>query len=94
MRKMILAVAFLMVAVSVTTPRMQAQDDAFRNKSRVVADSIRTKGTRIGQKVAEGTADFVDSIGPRAERVGEKAKVVGDTIIQRSKRAWKVMKGE
>lgn len=94
MRKLILAIAFIIVAASVATPRIQAQDDAFRNKSRVVADSIRTKGTRVGQKVAEGTADFVDSIGPRAERFGEKAKVVGDTIVQRSKRAWKVLKGE
>lgn len=72
----------------------QEESKTFKMRSRVVADSIRQKGTRWGKKVAEGTAVAVDSVGSKGERLGRKAKVKADTLGRRSKRAWKVLRGE
>lgn len=70
-------------------------------RSHAIADSIRSKGARWGKKVANGTAMVVDSAGPtldrageKMERVSEKTKVKADTALQRSRRAWKVLRGK
>ncbi len=74
MRKFILAIALIIASASVgtTTLSAQEQDDSFKTRSRVVADSVRAKTTRFGKKVAEGTEVVIDSVGAKAPRVGKK----------------------
>ena len=87
--------AIAIIALSAMPAMTCAQgSEAPQSKATVVADSIRSKGTRIGKKVAEGTAVVVDSAGSKGTRIGKKAVVVADTIAHRSKKAWKAMKGE
>lgn len=66
----------------------------FRERAQVAADSIRAKGTRFGQRAAEGTAVFVDSVGAKGQRIGEKAMPMADTVVTRTRKAWKALKGE
>lgn len=97
----------MMMAVAAT---MEAQDnnktpqerrEAFKERTVVVADSIRAKLPRAARRVAESAAVvaektpvFVDSAAVQTERLGRKAVMMGDTIVERSKKAWKAMKGE
>lgn len=97
MKKVLVAVMMMMATSAIVfaqdkTP--QERREAFKERSQVVADSIRSKGTRFGKRVAEGTAVAVDSVGSKGQRVGRKARVVGDTVAVRSKKAWKALKGE
>ena len=57
-------------------------------------DSIRAKSVRLGQKIAEGALVAADSIKAYGIRVGEKAQPLADTIVERSRQAWRVIKGE
>jgi len=66
----------------------------FKERTEVVADSIRAKAPRLGKKIADKSVVVADSIGQKGARVGRKAKVVGDTVAVRSKKAWKAIKGE
>ena len=96
MRKFILAIAFIIASASIGASYVSAQeqDSKFKTRSRVVADSIRSKGPRWGKKIANGTAVVVDSVGSKGERFGRKTKQVADTVGRRSKKAWKVMRGK
>ena len=98
--KKVFAAVMLMVAMMTTA---NAQDnntttpsrrEAFKQRSEVLADSIRAKAPRLGKRIADGTVVLVDSVGAKGERMGKKAMVVGDTMAVRTKKAWKVMKGE
>lgn len=83
-----------LVATASAQDKSAPEKRTFKERSEVVADSIRSKVPRFGKRVAEKSAVIVDSIGSKGTRVGRKAKVVGDTVAVRSKKAWKVMKGE
>jgi len=74
MRKFILAIALIVASASVGTTQVSAQeqDDSFKTRSRVVADSVRSKTTRFGKKVAKGTEVVIDSVAAKAPRVGKK----------------------
>lgn len=96
MRKFILSAILLLATVSAAGSLANAQDNNTqpRRRSAIVADSVRSKGTRIGQRVAEGTAVVVDSVGAKGARLGKKSMVLGDSLVQRSRRAVKALKGE
>lgn len=83
-----------LVATASAQEKRTPEKRTFKERSEVVADSIRAKVPRFGKRVAEKSAVIVDSIGEKGTRVGRRAKVVGDTMAVRSKKAWKVMKGE
>lgn len=103
MRKFILLLAAVMMAVSlsatgaapVQADNNNTQDttvvakDAARTRAGVVADSIALKGQRVGRKVADGAVVVFDSVSSKGERFGKKAKVWGDSLSKRSRRAWK-----
>lgn len=118
--KKVFVIALMMVALSVT---VNAQNDAskqrratFKERSEVLADSIRAKAPRLGKSIAEKGEIFADSVGAKAPRLGksiaekgvvfadsvgakgvrfgEKARIAGDTMAVRSRKAIKVMKGE
>ena len=74
MRKFILAITFIIASASIGASYVSAQeqDSKFKTRSRVVADSIRSKGTRFGKKVADGTEVVIDSVGAKAPRWGRK----------------------
>lgn len=104
MRKYIICLIVLMAASSVSSNvAVKAQDN---HTSKVVTvsadsthaicnvDSIRVKGIRLGHKIAEGALVAADSIKAYGMRVGEKAQPLADTIVERSRQAWRVLKGE
>ena len=73
------------MAASASTSVAQSQDNrTFKEKSEVLADSIRSKGMRFGKKVADGSVEIADSVKSKAPRVGKKikrgAETVGDSI--------------
>ncbi len=98
MRKFILAIALFIASASVGSTYVSAkeQDSNFKTRSRVVADSIRSKGTRFGKKVAEGTELVVDSVGAKAPRWGKKISegtaVAVDSIGSKGERFGKKSK--
>jgi len=96
--KKTLLTAMIMVALVATAG---AQDNkpteakrTFKERSEVVADSIRAKAPRVGRRIAERSVVIADSIGEKGARAGQRAKVIGDTVAVRSKKAWKAIKGE
>ena len=91
MRKTILSALAVIALTCASTDYTIAQDNNFKAKSERVADSIRSKGTRVGKKIANGTAVVVDSIGSKAPRVGKKVVAVGDSIAVRGKKAIKAL---
>jgi len=92
MRKFVLALVLIIASASVGTSYVSAQeqDSNFKTRSRVVGDSIRSKGLRFGKKVANGTEVVVDSVGAKAPRwgkkVAKKSEVVGDSIRSKAPR--------
>lgn len=92
MRKFILAITFIIASASIGTSYVSAQeqDSKFKTRSRVVADSIRSKGTRFGKKVADGTEVVIDSVGAKAPRWGRKiadgTAVVVDSVGSKGER--------
>ena len=92
MRKFILAITFIIASASIGASYVSAQeqDSKFKPRSRVVADSIRSKGTRFGKKVADGTEVVIDSVGAKAPRWGRKiadgTAVVVDSVGSKGER--------
>lgn len=92
MRKLILALALIIASASVGSSYVSAQeqDSKFKTRSRVVADSIRSKGTRLGKKVARGTEVAIDSVGAKVPRwgrkVSERTAVTVDSIGSKGER--------
>jgi len=90
----VMLMAALMATATAQDNKTQTKRELLKQRSELLADSIRAKAPRMGKRIAESTAVLVDSVGVKSERMGKKAKVVGDTMAVRSKKAWKVMKGE
>ncbi len=86
MRRFILALVLIIASAAAGSDYVvaQSQDSDFKTRTRVVGDSIRSKGTRLGKKVARGTEVVIDSVGAKAPRwgkkVAEKSEVVVDSI--------------
>lgn len=106
MRKFILSGLVMIAAASVSsTYTAHAQDNKKKHpvvinlsgdstRAVVRTDSIRLKSQRLGHRIAESTEVAADSIGAFGERVGEKMQPVADTIVQRSRRAWRALTGK
>lgn len=124
MRKFILSVAAICMAVNLMangpevnqdqkTVQQDVATDSTRTRAGVMVDSLALKSQRLGRKIADGTVETVDSIGvalktdnlsrkiadgtveaidsisAASKRFGKKAAVWGDSISERSRRAWK-----
>lgn len=97
MRKFLLTVFVLMVSASVGSSLVSAQDVAPQQdsaKTYINIDSVKAKSHRFGERVAEVTTVLIDSASVKGSRFANKSLEVGDTLIRRSKKAWKVMRGE
>lgn len=106
MRKFIMSVLVLIAAASVSSIYTANAQDTKKKHPVVVnlsgdttravirTDSIRVKSQRLGHRIAESTEVAADSIGAFGERMGEKMQPVADTIVQRSRRAWRALTGK
>lgn len=95
MKKFILGLVLLLVVASSSAPSAVAcpQDD-IKGKAEVIADSIRSLGDQVGQKVSEGVQWIADSAAIQGQRLGQQMSVQADTLVQRSIRAWRVLTGK
>ena len=91
MKKYIVAIALVVMAASAANVNAQTDNRTFKQKSEVVADSVRAKGLRIGRKVADGAVLAADSVAAKAPRIGRKLadgmRVVGDSIESKAPNA-------
>lgn len=73
---------------------LEARVDSLAARTAVLADTAATRGIRFGREMAARTAVALDSAAVIGERLGRRSLVMGDSLVQRSKRAWRALKGE